>query len=242
MNRLTTTALSLVICALPSFAPAQALTEDRVRDLVLETIRQNPDVVAEAISILREREQKAQAEAAQGVLSENREALENDPNAVVLGNPDGDVTIVEFFDYNCGYCRKAFMDIAELVKSDDQIKVVMREWPILGEPSEFAARASLASRAQDKYGDFHMAMMHHKGRLSEDTVMEVANEVGLDTDKLREDMKAPEVQSHIDTSRELTQALKVQGTPAFVFADQIVPGIITLEQMQELVKKARDAK
>lgn len=239
MNRLAASALALCLSASPMLA--EDLSRDEMRDLVLDTIRQNPEIVMEAIEALQAREAEAQASQAQSVLSTNRAALERDPNAAVLGNPDGDVTIVEFFDYNCGYCRRVFSDVKALIAADSNVRVVMREWPILGEASVFAARASLASRSQGKYQEFHVALMELEGRANEAAVMQIAGELGMDIDQLRLDMDGPEIDAHIQTSQQLTQALGLNGTPAFVFGSQLVPGAIELEQMQALVKEAREA-
>lgn len=231
------------IAALSTGTPAIAadLDEARVKELVLEAIRENPGIIREAIEILQAEEEAAQAEAARLALSQQRQLLENDPNAAVIGNPDGDVTIVEFFDYNCGYCRRVFPNVTALIEADENIRVVMREWPILGEESVFAARASLAAREQGKYEEFHNALMGNRGRITESSVMSIAERVGLDTDQLRADMNSEAVNAHLETSQRLTQALGFNGTPAFVFGDQLVPGAIELDQMRDLVEDIRNA-
>jgi len=239
MTRITATALAL--CLGTTSVMAEDLSRAEMQALVLDTIRANPEIVMEAIEALQAREQQAQAMQARAVLTANKDALERDPNAAVFGNPDGDVTIVEFFDYNCGYCRRAFNDVKALVAADPNVRVVMREWPILGEASVFAARASLASRNQGKYQAFHVALMEHEGRASEAAVMEIAQSLGMDTEQLRVDMEAPEVTAHIQTSQQLTQALGLNGTPAFVVGSELVPGAIELDQMQALVEQAREA-
>jgi protein-disulfide isomerase len=161
-------ALSL---ALPFQAAAQDLSEDRVRELVLETIRENPEIVMEAIAILESRQAEAQAASQAEVLARERDTLERDPNAPVLGNPEGDVTVVEFFDYNCPYCRRAKPEIEALLEADANVRLVYREWPILGEGSVFAARAALAAREQGLYEEFHWAMMGMNGRAEESSVL-----------------------------------------------------------------------
>ena len=232
---------ALALCLSSTAIVAQDLSKDQMQELVLQTIRDNPEIVMEAIQALQAREEQAQADHAQAVLSANRAALDNDPNAPVLGNPDGDVTVVEFFDYNCGYCRRTFSDVHALIKADSNLRVVMREWPILGEESVYAARAALASRAQGKYEEFHNALMSFEGRANETSVGIIAVELGIDIEKLKRDMEAPEVVAHIQTSLQLTQALNLNGTPAFIFGNQLVPGAIELEQMQALVAQSRDA-
>lgn len=221
----------------PAFA--QQMDEESLRALILQTIRDNPEVIMEALETLQEREAEAQAAAAAAALTAQMGALQNDPNAPVLGNPDGDITVVEFFDYNCGYCRRVFPNVKALMDEDTNIRVVMREWPILGEESVFAARASLASRKQGKYEEFHNALMGSNGRASQAVVLSIADDLGMDIDQLRADMDSPEVDAHIETSRQLTQALGLNGTPAFVFEDQLVPGAIELNQMQQIVDELR---
>ncbi len=237
MFRLTAAAVTALSLALP--AAAQQMDEAALRALILETIRTNPEIVMEAIEILQTRENEAQAQAAAQALEAQKGALHNDPNAPVMGNPDGDVTIVEFFDYNCGYCRRVFPSVKELIAGDDNIRVVMREWPILGEESVFAARAALASRKQGKYAEFHDALMANEGRASQANVLSIADDLGMDITQLQADMAGPEVDAHIATSRQLTQALGLNGTPAFVFGDQLVPGAIELNQMQQLIEQLR---
>lgn len=239
MPRLAATALALCLSATP--VVAEDLSRDEMKALVLETIRENPQIVVEAIEMLQAREAQAKAQQVQAVLRANREALERDPNAAVIGNPDGAVTVVEFFDYNCGYCRQVFDDVKALVAADSDVRVVMREWPILGEASVFAARAALASRNQGKYQEFHIALMEQEGRANEGSVMKIAADLGMDIDQLRSDMDAPEVTAHLQTSMQLTQALGLNGTPAFVFGSELVPGAIELKQMKALVEQAREA-
>jgi protein-disulfide isomerase len=233
--------LALAMAALlPIPALSQELDEARVRELVLETIRENPEIVMEAVALLEKQQADAQAETQAEVLRSQRDLIERDPNAPVLGNPEGDVTVVEFFDYNCPYCRRVKPEVRALIEEDPNIRLVYREWPILGDGSVFAAKAALAARAQGKYEEFHWAMMAIKGRAQEATVLRVAEEVGLDLEQLKKDMEAPEVAEHIATSMRLTQALGFNGTPSFVVGDALVPGFVEKDQLSELVSTARD--
>ena len=165
--------------------------------------------------------------------------MEQDPNAPVLGNPDGDVTVVEFFDYNCPYCRRAMPQVQGLLDGDPNVRLVYREWPILGDGSVFAAKAALAARNQGKYEEFHWAMMGMSGRAEEASVLRIAKEVGLDIGQLRRDMEAPEVQEHIASSMRLTQALGFNGTPSFVIGDALVPGFVEQSELEIYVSDAR---
>ncbi|KCV81074.1 DSBA oxidoreductase [Actibacterium atlanticum] len=225
--------------ALPLAAWADGLDEDRIKELVLETIRENPGIVMEAVAILEQRQADAAEVARADVLSNQRALLEQDTNAPVLGNPDGDVTVVEFFDYNCPYCRRAMDEVQGLMDADANVRLVYREWPILGEGSVFAAKAALAARKQGKYEEFHWAMMSMNGRAEEASVLRVAAEVGLDIDQLRLDMEAPEIDEHLTTSMSLAQSLGFNGTPSFVIGDELVPGFVEQPQLEEIVDSTR---
>lgn len=225
--------LALLTCAGPS--AAQEISEDRIKELALEAILENPQIIFEAVAILEDRQRAEQAQAAAGVLS----SLKQDPNAPTMGNPDGDVVVVEFFDYNCPYCRRAGAVVEDLIAADKNVKVIYREWPILGEGSVVAARASLAAGMQGKYDEFHWALMKSEGRASEASIMRLARELGMDMDKLQADMTSPAVDAHLAESTRLARALGFTGTPAFVVGDQIEPGMIPLEQLQGMVAATR---
>ena len=218
---------------------AQELSEARVKELVAEALRENPELVLEALQALEQRQAEAEAKAALSALSAERSTLERDSNAPVLGNPDGDVTVVEFFDYNCPYCKQAAPEVDALLQADKNVRLVLREWPILSEGSAFAARAALASRVQGKYAEFHEALMTMRGKLEAETVLRIAEETGLDVEKLQSDMKSPEVEKHIATSMRLAEALGFNGTPAFVIGDQLIPGFVERDQLTEAVAAAR---
>lgn len=176
---------------MPLAAQADRLSDDRVKELVLEAIRPNPESVREAVQIIEERDRTRQAAAAASVLPDNRDALEKDAKAPVFGSPDGDVTVVEFFDHNCPHCRRVKPHIEAVLAEDPKVKLVYREWPILGDGSVFAARAALAAREQGKYEEFHWALMGMQGRAEEPSVIRAVEEVGLDVMQLRRDMQAP---------------------------------------------------
>ncbi|MGY9033372.1 MAG: DsbA family protein, partial [Rhodobacterales bacterium] len=207
---------------MPTPLVAQDFTEDYIKDLALQAIRENPQIVMEAAAILEAQEDARKADQSVALMSSRRDVLERDPNAPVLGNVDGDVTIVEFFDYNCPYCKRVKPEIQALMAADPDIRLVYREWPILGEGSVFAARAALAARNQGKYEEFHWAMMGLQGRAEEASILNAAAEIGLDVDKLRADMDAPEINEHIQTSMELAAALGFNGTPSFVIGEALV--------------------
>jgi protein-disulfide isomerase len=157
----------------------------------------------------------------------------------VLFNPGGDVAVVEFFDYRCGYCKSMAPLLSEVASADRGVKVVLKELPILGRDSETAARAAIASRAQSKYPEFHAALMASRGRLGEREVMRLAGEVGLDLERLRRDMDDPAVDNEIAANRRLAAALKIDGTPGFVVGDRLAPGALSAAELRKLVAEAR---
>ena len=240
MKLLKALGMMMMLGLSPSVIQADTLSEDRVKELVYEAIRENPSIIMEAVEILRARDAEAQAAAQSDVLPNNRQILENDPNAPVLGNPDGDVTVVEFFDYNCPYCRRAKPAIQELLAFDPNVRLVYREWPILGDGSVFAAKAALASRNQGKYEVFHWAMMGMTGRAEEASVLRIAKEIGLDIEQLQADMESAEIEEHIQTSMRLTQSLGFSGTPSFVIGNNLVPGLVESAELIRLVEETRE--
>lgn len=202
---------------------------------VLEIIRNNPEIIMEAIKILQAKDAKNKQEQADQNIKSNKQRLEDDKNAPILGNPNGEIIIVEFFDYNCGYCRRAFKTIMNLIADNNAVKVVMRELPILGDASVFTAKASLASQKQQKYEEFHVALMNNRSRNTEKSVLKIAKKIGMDIDQLQLDMNSSFVLNHIEESQKLSESLGISGTPAFVFGEKIVPGAIDLQAMKDLV-------
>ena len=216
---------------------AQELNEADIKRLALEAILEKPEILIEALSILQDRENAALVEAQSTALTELRDDFEQ--NAPIFGNLDGSVTLVEFFDYNCGYCRRAAPEVKAVLETSKDVRIVYREFPILGPGSEIAARASLAARNQGKYQQFHEAMMALNGQAFEASVMEVAGDVGLDLEVLKTDMQSDLVNDHIAASLRLAEALRITGTPTFVLGDEIIPGVIErgtlLEKIAALV-------
>jgi len=218
---------------------AQDLTDERIKELALQAILENPQIIMEAVAILDQERGAQQAEAHAQTLAQQRDLLENDPNAPFMGNADAGTVVVEFFDYNCPYCKRAANDVKALLAADSDIKVVYREWPILGEGSVLAARAALAAHAQGKYEEMHWALMEIQGRAEEASILAAARSVGLDVAKLIDDMESDAVNSHLAVSQGLARDLGFTGTPAFVIGDALVPGAVPLDELQELVAQAR---
>jgi protein-disulfide isomerase len=193
----------------------------------------------EALQILQERQRAAEAENLERTIAERSDEILNDPAAPVGGNPAGDVTLVEFFDYNCPYCRRVAPTVADLEAADPNLRIVYKEYPILGPGSQFAARAALASRKQGKYVPFHHALMQAREQVTDASVMAIARAVGLDPERLRADMQDPAIQAAIARNLQLADALGIDGTPSFVIGDRVVPGAVELRTLQGLVARAR---
>ena len=230
--------MAVAFLGFAQMAPAQQMTNEQVKLLALEAILENPQIIMQAVAILEKRERERAASGANTV----RLQLEQDPNSPNLGNPDGDVTVIEFFDYNCPYCRKAGQTVQELLASDANVRVIYREWPILGEDSVFASRAALAARAQGKYEEFHWALMNGEGRASEASILKLARHLDLDVEKLQADMTSPAVEAHIAQSSALARTLGFTGTPAFIVGDRTAPGMLSTDEITAMVAEARAAK
>lgn len=219
-----------------AFDPSE---RQEIRRLVREYLLENPEIIMEAVQILREREQQARANSRAEALAENRAAL-NDPGPLeVFGNPNGDVTVVEFFDYRCPYCRSIVQPLMETIEADGNVRLVMKEYPILGQDSVFAARAAIAASMQDRYKDFHVAMMTDLQEVTQDGVLKLAERMDLDTDQLQKNMQSETVDKELQRTFKLAEALQVGGTPAFVIGDTITPGAVDMERLKELIAEAR---
>ena len=212
--------------------------DQHIRDYILK----HPEVLVQSIQQWQAQQQQAQIQQAKAAIKDRHDELFNDPSAPIGGNPNGDVTVVEFMDYNCAYCRRVFPAVKQLVESDSKVRLLFKEFPILGSGSEFAARAALASRKQGRYVEFHNAMMQAKKSLEERQVLAIAERVNLDVEQLRQDMKDPEIQAIIDRNFELAQALSISGTPGFVIGDEIVRGATSLANLQGLIEQVRQTK
>ena len=234
----------LVFGAVPtraaSFGPDQRAEIERiVRDYLME----HPEILQEVFEALEKKRQDAQSASQKQALAENREKILKSPRHVVLGNPQGDVTLVEFFDYNCGYCRKALQDMTELMRGDPKLRIVLKEFPVLGPSSMEAAKVSIAVKKQgpEKYFAFHQKMLLDRGESNEQKALEVAKSVGIDIARLKKDMADPEVQATIEESYSLANALGLTGTPSYVIGEEIVPGAVGAAALKEKVSAARAA-
>jgi protein-disulfide isomerase len=228
MARLLFAFLLLLFAAPASAQTFNAQEQAEIRAVVREYLVNNPDVLREALDSLQAR-----------ATAERVRRAERDPRDFSVGPRDAPITIVEFFDYRCPYCKSVAGSVVDLVETDGNIRFVLKEYPILGADSEFAAKAALAARMQGKYRELHMAMMDFKGKVTSDDVRRLAAGVGLDVDRLERDMQSPVVADSISRNLALGEAIGVRGTPAFVIGDELIPGAISVEEMQKRIAVAR---
>ena len=210
-----------------------------IESIVHDYLLQHPEVLIEAMRAAEEKVKTEAGEKAKQALVARRSEIFDDPGTPVGGNPKGDATLVEFFDYRCPYCKQVQPRLKELLAGDQQLRIAYKEFPILGSVSVAAARAALAAHRQSKYEAFHDAMMATSGQITDDTVYQVAGAVGLDVDRLKRDMSSPQIDAVLKANHALAEALDITGTPGFVIGDQIVPGAIELSSLRDLVARAR---
>ena len=197
-------------------------------------------MIIEAVDKYQKQQEKASAEKQTHALVDRREELLHTAADPVIGNPNGDVTVVEFFDYRCPYCKSVAAAFIDQYDKDGKVRLVLKEFPILGADSEFASKAALAAQKQGKYREFHLAMMTFKGKLTSDDVRQLAAKVGIDVAKLEQDMQDPAILETINRNYALADALGIKGTPAFIIGDELVPGAITVEDMQKRIAAVRN--
>jgi protein-disulfide isomerase len=210
-----------------------------IEGIIHDYLMQHPDVLIAALRQAEDKLRQADDLKSSRAIAEHRQEVFDDPSTPVGGNPKGDVAIVEFFDYQCPYCKEVEPSLETMVKQDPKLRLVYKEFPILGPISVTAAHAALAARRQGKYDAFHDAMMSARGNITDDTVYRIAGSVGLDVDKLKVDMGTPEVARAIKSNLKLAKALDINGTPAFVIGDKVVPGAADLDTLKSMVAELR---
>lgn len=217
------------------FSPEQ---EKAIGEIVRKYLLANPEVLV-AVSQELERRQKEQKSKHQlQLISEQKQEIFHSPHDYVLGNKNAKITIVEYFDYNCGWCKRALNEVAKLAKEDPNVRIVLKEFPIFGEHSDFAARAAMASQAQGKYWDFHVAMMKER-RVTKDTVLKIAQRVGIDVEKLKKEMENGKYAAAIQRNSAIAQSLGIEGTPGFIIDDRINPGYLPVAALKQIVAEVR---
>jgi protein-disulfide isomerase len=220
---------------------AAPVTADRaaINKIIRDYLMTNPEVLVDAMQELEKKQESERDNLALKAIQEHAKELTSDPESPISGNPQGDVTIVEFSDYQCPYCKRSHAAVKAAIAADGKVKLVYKDLPILGEPSRIAALAALASRNQNKHEVFHNALMEFNGRLDRDRILEIAASVGLDVAQLQKDMEDPKLKQIIDRNMALASALGVKGTPAFVIGKQFVPGAVDAETLKQLINQAR---
>ncbi len=227
---------------LKTFTPEQ---QQAIGALVKAYIAAHPEVVQDALDALDKRQKEADAEKARMTIRDNKATLFNSPHEVVLGNPQGNVTMVEFFDYNCAFCKRALPDMMSLLSANPNLRFVLKEFPVLGDGSVEAAHVAVAARMQDptgkKYIEFHQKLLGGRGAADKTRALAVAKEVGFDMGRLEKDMDSPEVKTTIDEDMKLADLLGVSGTPTYVVGDEVVVGAVGLDELKKKLNPATAA-
>ena len=229
-------AICLVLTTMvPSLARADLDATDRatLNSIIEDFIRNNPEIVRDTLIALAAREE---AERKQTGLAKVRDD-QGDP---VMGNANGTITLYEFSDYNCGYCKRVFEPIQQLVRDNPDVRLVIKEFPILSQSSLVAAKAAIASEMQGKFDDYHIAMMTYRGQITDAVVMRMAAQAGVDIEQLKSDMESPKTMAIIQRTREAAAALEINGTPGLVVGDTVVPGAIGLDELVKLIADERN--
>jgi len=241
-------ALTLAIALAAATPPAQAdetppaldaKQSEAVEALVRQYILDHPEVVVEALQRYEQQQQAAEAARQAAAVAELGDQLTADPRDPVLGNPQGDVTLVEFFDYRCPYCKRVTATLAQLIDEDPQLRVVMKEFPILSQESVQAAKAAMAAERQGKYEAFHFALMEGGGGFTDEEILAVAEQVGLDSGALESAMQDSEIEAVLRNNHALAEKIGITGTPAFVIGDSVIPGAVGLEELRAKIAEAR---
>ena len=246
MKRLTIAA-ALLMVALPVTAQEfSAPQKSEIERIIRDYLVSHPEVLQEAIAELDKRQTAADLEKAKTAVADNAETLFNSSRHVVLGNPKGDVTLIEFFDYNCGFCKRAMADMLDLLKEDAKLKIILKEFPVLGPGSVEAAKVAVAVRMQDKSGkkylDFHQKLLGGRGQADKARALAVAKEVGMDMKRIDVDMASDEVKVSLDESLKLAETLGLNGTPSYIIGTDVVVGAVGLEALRTKVSTARCGK
>ncbi len=215
--------------------------KEAIGEVIRDYLIANPQLMLEVMDALDAYESVAEREQQRVIINANRDALERDGVSYVAGNPEGSITVIEFFDYRCPYCKQTADDMEKLIETTDDVRLVLKELPILGPDSTVASQAAIAAVPQGKYLQFHFALLRSEGKLDREKVMEIAEDVGLDVDRLARDMESARVEAIIDNNRALAREVGVRGTPAFIIGDELVPGAAPLEALEARIEAVRDA-
>lgn len=216
-----------------------SVSSQDVTDATIERyIRAHPEVIEQSLQGLLAKRETELRDRQKTALMTKQQELVHDPASPVSGNLKGEITLVEFYDYRCGFCKKAASSVTELQKEDRRVRVVYKDLPILGEPSELAAKAALASQVQGKHQAFHEALLASHADMTKESILKIAVKVGLDAKRLEADMANPKWQTVINKNRALAHELGISGTPGFIVGNELVPGWLDLNGLKELIARA----
>src|SRR5215468_6551159 len=240
LRRLTLAAAACLAIGMVAPAAAQGFNDaqrSEVEGIIKDYLLKHPEILQEAMAELEKRQQAADAEKSKVAVKEHKQLLFSSPRQVTLGNLQGDVTLVEFFDYNCGYCKRALSDLMNLMKADPKLKVVLKEFPVLGPGSVEAAKVAVAVRMQDrtgkKYLEFHQKLLSGRGQADKAKALAAAKDVGLDVARIERDLASDEVKQTLEESFKLAEALGLNGTPSYVAGSDVVVGAVGAATLRE---------
>lgn len=244
MTRYLTALIALTMIGTFAAAPAKAqdLSESQkaeIQKMFGDYLSQNGEAIINSVNTFQAKQMEEQQAQANEKAKDFIVDIKKSDNNAIAGNPEGDITVVEFFDYNCGYCRKALIEVEKLLEADKNVKVVFIDMPILGPQSMEASKWSLAAAKQDKYFEYHRAIMNHSGPKDESSLVKLAENIGLDIDQLKTDKDSPEIDTIIQKNLDHAASIGIQGTPGFIIETEVARGYITADQMQEMIKKFR---
>ena len=219
------------------FSPVQ---KKQLENFIKQYIYENPELIVEAIQQMQSRQKAEEQARVLSALERNKKELEADPEAPVLGNPEADITIVEFFDYRCGYCKNVFANMVKVLEESSNVRFVLKEFPILGPESLIASRASLAvwRTHKDKYQAFHAALLKSRAGIPKAKIYDIATKLGIDTKQLKKDIIDPNIDRILNKNRRLAEDLNINGTPVFVVGNKIIPGALSLDAIRKIISAA----
>ena len=235
-------AFAAVALSRPQPASASDFSPDQKKEIegiIGDYLKTHPDVLIDAIQAADDKMKADEKDKANQALATHRQQVFGDPQSPVAGNPNGNVTLVEFFDYRCPYCKQVEPSLEKILADDHQLRFVFKEFPVLGPDSEVAARVALAARKQGKYDAFHRAMMNTPGHIDAAVIYQVAASVGLDVNKLKQDMTSPDIEQELKANLDLGKTLDLDGTPSFIVGDTIIPGAISADDLKQVIASAR---
>ena len=230
----------LLAAALPARADDPSAADvAKIQKIIADYLKAHPEVVVDALQEYQKKQDAMKADAARQTIAAARSELLDDASNPAGGNPKGDVTVVEFFDYRCPYCKAVDGDLQKAISADGNVRVIYKEFPILGPESLVASRAALAAAVHGKYQPFHDKLLAFKGNLDDATIYSIAGDAGLDVTKLKADMEKPEIKDQIGRNYRLADKLNIQGTPAFIIGDVLLPGAASYDDLTQAFKHAR---